>query len=60
MAVGKQLQWNVLVIDCLAPNRISADSVCNPRTATAEPEDLKSAKYRDLINDGYNFQRIAF
>ena len=46
-AVGRQLLWNVTVVDSVAPGRIRAGSVCNPGTAAAEAEDRKSDKYRD-------------
>ena len=38
-AVGKQMLWNVTVVDSLAPCRINAGSVCNPGTAKAEAEE---------------------
>ena len=59
-AVGKQLLWNVTVVDSLAPYRIIAGSVCNPGTAAAEEEERKIDKYKDLVNDGYLFQPLAF
>ena len=59
-AVGKQLLWDVLVVDSLPPCRINAGSVCNPGTAAAEAEEQKIDKYKDLVNDGYHFQPLAF
>ena len=59
-AVGKQLLWDVTVVDSLAPCRINAGSVCNPGTAAAEAEERKIDKYKDLVNDGYLFQPLAF
>ena len=59
-AVSRQLLRDVTVVDSLAPSRISVGSVYNLRTAAVEVEDRKSEKYRDLINDGYIFQSIAF
>ena len=59
-ADGKQLLWNVTVVDSLAPCRINAGSVCNPGTAAAEAEERKIDKYKDLVNDGYLFQPLAF
>ena len=58
-AVGKQLLWDVTVVNSLAPCRIYAGSVCNPGTAAAESEERKSDKYKDLV-DGYLFQPLAF
>ena len=59
-ADGKQLLWYVTVVDSLAPCRIKAGSVCNPGTAAAEAEERKTDKYKDLVNDGYLFQPLAF
>ena len=60
MAGGKQLLWDVTVVDSLAPCRINAGSVCNPGTAAAKAEERKIDKYKDLENDGYLFQPLAF
>ena len=54
-ADGKQLLWDVTVVDSLAPCRINAGSVCNPGT-----EERKIDKYKNLVNDGYLFQPLAF
>ena len=59
-AVGKQLLWDVTVVDSLAPCRINAGSVCNPGTAAAEAEEQKNDKYKDLVVDGHLFQPLAF
>ena len=59
-AVGKQLLWDVTVVDSLAPCRINAGSVCNPGTAAAEAEERKNDKYKEFVNDGYLFQPLAF
>ena len=59
-AVGKQLLWDVTVVDSLTPCRINARSVCNPGTAAAEAEERKIDKYKDLVNDGYLFQPLVF
>ena len=59
-ADGKQLLWEVLVVDSLAPCWINAGSVCKPGTAAAEAEERKIDKYKDLVNDGYLFQPLAF
>ena len=40
-AVGKQILWDVMIVDCLAFCRISAWSVCNPGTAAAQAEERK-------------------
>ena len=39
--VGKQLLWDVRVVDSLAPGRISAGSVCIPGMAAVEAEERK-------------------
>ena len=59
-AVGKQLLWDVTVVDSLDPCRISVWSVCNPGTAAAEADEQKNDKYKDLVVDGYIFQPLAF
>ena len=59
-ADGKQLLWDKTVVDSLAPCRINAGSVCNPGTTAAEAEERKIDKYKDLVNDGYLFQPLAF
>ena len=59
-AVGKQLLWDLTVVDSLAPSRTNAWSVCNPGTAAAEAEEQKNEKYKDLVDDSYNFQPLAF
>ena len=52
--------WYVTVVDSLAPCRINAGSVCNHGMAAAEAEERKNVKYKDLEDDGYLFQRLAF
>ena len=59
-AVGKQLLWDVTVVYSLAPCRINAGPVCNHGTAAAEAEVRKNDKYKDLVDDGYLFQPLAF
>ena len=59
-ALSKQLLWDVTLVDSLAPCRINAESVCNPGTAAAEAEEQKIDQYKDLVNDGYLFQPLAF
>ena len=59
-AVGKQLLWDVTVVDSLAPCRINAGSVYNPGTAAAEAEEQKNEKYKDHVDDRYLFQLLAF
>ena len=60
MAVGKQLHLDVTVVDSLAPCRINAGSVCNPGMTAAEAEEQKNDKFKDLVDDGYLFQPLAF
>ena len=40
-AVAKQLLWDVMVVDSLAPRRISAGSVCNPGTPLLKRKSKK-------------------
>ena len=59
-AVGKQLLWDVTVVDSIAPSKISAEPVCNTGNAAAEAEEQKNDKYKDLVDDGYLFRPLAF
>ena len=52
--IGKQLAWDVTVVDALAPSRLNQDSLCN-----TEAEARKIEKYRELIDNGYIFQLVA-
>ena len=54
--MGKQLMWDVTVVDALAPSRLNQGSLCNPGTTTIEAEARKSEKYRELIDNDYIFQ----
>ena len=54
--MGKQLVWDVTVVDDLAPSRLNQGSLCNPETTATEAEARKIEKYRDLIDNGYIFQ----
>ena len=57
--MGKQLVWDVTVVDALAPSRLYQGSLCNPGTTVAEGEKRKIEKYRESIDNGYNFQPVA-
>ena len=57
--MGKQLVWDVMVVDALAPSRLSQGSSCNPGTTATEAEARKIEKYRELIDDEYIFQSVA-
>ena len=60
-AVGKQLLWDVTVVDSLALSRIGAGSVCNPGTAAAaEAEEQKNDNYKVQVDDGYLFKPLVF
>ena len=39
--MGKQLVWDVTVVDALAPSRLNQGSLCNPGTTAAEVEARK-------------------
>ena len=39
--MGKQLVWDVTVVDGLAPSRLNRGSLCNPRTTVTEAEGLE-------------------
>ena len=57
--MGKQLVWDVTVVDALAPSRLNQGSLCNPRTTATEAEARKIEKYRELLDNGYIFQPVA-
>ena len=57
--MGKQLVWNVTVVDALAPSRLNQGSFCNPGTTATEAEARKIEKYRELIDNGCIFQPMA-
>ena len=57
--MGKQLVWDVTVVDGLAPSRLNQGSLSNPGTTATEAEARKSEKYRELIDNGYIFQLVA-
>ena len=57
--MGKQLVWDVTVVDALAPSRLNQGSLCNPGTTATEAEASKIEKYRELIDNGCSFQPVA-
>ena len=57
--MGKQLAWDVTVVNALAPSRLNQCSLCNPGTTATEAEARKIEKYREMIDDGYIFQPVA-
>ena len=57
--MGKQLVWDVTVVDAHAPSRLNQGSLCNTGTTATEAEARKIEKYRELIDNGYIFQSVA-
>ena len=57
--MGKQLVWDVTVVDALAPSCLNQGSLCNPGTTATEAEARKIEKYREIIDNGYIFQPVA-
>ena len=57
--MGKQLVWDVTVVDALAPGRLNQGSLFNPGTTATEAEARKIEKYRELTDNGYIFQPMA-
>ena len=53
--MGKQLVWDITVVDALAPSRLNQGSLCNPGNATTGAEARKIGRYRELIDNGYIF-----
>ena len=52
--MGKQLVWDVAVVDALAPSRLNRGSLCNPGTIATEAEARKIEKCREIIDKGYS------
>ena len=57
--MGKQLVWDVTVVDALAPSCLNQGSLCNPGTTATEAEARKIEKYSELIDNGCIFQPVA-
>ena len=57
--MGKQLVWDVTVVDALAPSRLNQGSLSNPGTTATEAEARKIEKYRELIDNRHFFQPVA-
>ena len=57
--MGKQLVWDVTVVDALASSPLIRGTLFNPGTTTTEAEARKNEKYRELIDNGYIFQPVA-
>ena len=53
--IGRQLVWDVTVMDALAPSCLNQGSLCNPGTTATEAEVRIIEKYRELIDIRYNF-----
>ena len=58
--MGKQLVWDDTVVDALAPSRLNQGSLCNLGTIATEAEARKIEKYRELIDNGYIFNRCPW
>ena len=57
--MGKQLVWDVTVLDALARSRLNQGSLYKPGTTATEAEARKFEKYRELIDNRYIFQPVA-
>ena len=65
--LGKQLVWDVTVVDALAASRLNhlaasrlnQGSLCNSGATATEAEARKIEKYRELIDNGYIFQPVV-
>ena len=59
LEMGKQLVWDVTVVDALAHSRLNQGSLCNPGTTATEAEARKIEEYCELIDKGYIFQLVT-
>ena len=57
--IGKQLVWEVTVVDALAPSCLNKGSLCNPGTTATKVEAPKIEKYRELMSNGHVFQSVV-
>ena len=57
--MGKQLVWDVVIVDALAPCRLNQGSLCNSGTTATEAEARKTKKFCESIDSGYIFQPVA-
>ena len=57
--MGKQLYWDVMVVDALASSRLNQGSLSNPGTTATEAEARKTEKYCEFLDNGYSFQQVA-
>ena len=53
--MGKQLLWDVTVVDAVAPSRLNQGSLCNPGSTATETEAPENEKYCELLVNGYIF-----
>ena len=56
--MGKQLLWDVTIVEAPAPSRLNQGSLCNPGTTEAEARKIE--KYRELIDNGDAFEEIYY
>ena len=57
--MGKQLVWDVRVVDALASSRLNQGSLCNPGTTATGVAARKIEKYCELLDTGYIFHPVA-
>ena len=57
--MGKQLVWDVMVVDPLAPSRLNQGFLCNPVIIATEAAARKIEKSCKLIDNGYIFQPVT-
>ena len=57
--MGKQLMWEVTVVDALATSCLNQGSLCHLGKTATNAEARKIEKYRKLIDSGYIFQPVA-
>ena len=57
--MGKQLAWDVTVVDALALSCRNQGSLCNPGTTATEAEARKIEKYREIKKQWIHFRNVA-
>ena len=57
--MGKQLVWDVTVVDVFAPSRLNEGSFCNLGTTTNEAKAREIENYRKVVDNRQIVQPVA-